>query len=163
MHQDIVPLSLDAESYPVTKKAVLLNITVYAGNCTLNCSWKPVVSLPGVTLDILLILARKLCNLYAVSPHKISSSNVSWMNAYCACYITHHLQHTYILHNNICTSVCTMNIRLARMLLTHSYTLTVFMLSICCNIISNAMYVPVRPTPALNTSKTHSSHYTLTM
>ena len=130
---------------------------------TLNCSWKPVVSLPGMALDIWLILTRKFCTLNAVSPHRISSSNASWINAYCACHITHRLQQTHTPHNHICTSVCTMNSRLARIFLTHSYTLTVFVLGICCNIISNAMYVPVRPTPALNTSKTHSnSHCTWT-
>ena len=77
-------------------------------------------------------------------------------------YHTSVTTHIHTPHNHICTSVCTMNSRLARMFLTHSYTLTVFALGICCNIISSAMYVPVRPTPALNTSETHSnSHYTL--
>ena len=52
-----------------------------------------------------------------------------------------------------------MNSRLARMFLTHSYTLTVFVFGICCNIISRAMYVPVRPTPALCTKMNNSQTY----
>ena len=116
--------------------------------CTLNCFWKPVVLSSGVALDIWSILTSKLFTLYAVSPHSISSSKASWMNTYCACYITHHLPCTR--HNNICTSDCTMKGRWAHIFLTHSYTSMVFILVIFCSIISKAMYIPVRPIPSLS-------------
>ena len=128
---------------------------------TSNCVSNP--NLP-VCLSFLLncdIAMRRSPALIWVSPHVTDSRTTSWMNVYWSCS----WEDVYNGCSNrkirrTLTVVWTIFMRCCLILLMTPDTSTIFSFSTCSRIVSMAMNVPVRPTPALESMDSWSLHDT---